>query len=68
MKKNLKQIRFHDLRHSCASMLVSNGFELKDIQEWLGHSDIQITANIYAHLDAKRKTNIANSMSNSFTF
>lgn len=64
----LRHIRFHDLRHSCASMLVSNGFELKDIQEWLGHSDIQITANIYAHLDAKRKTNIANSMSNAFTF
>ena len=64
----LRHIRFHDLRHSCASLLVSNGFELKDIQDWLGHSDIQITANIYAHLDAKRKTNIANSMSNSFAF
>lgn len=64
----LRHIRFHDLRHSCASLLVSNGFELKDIQEWLGHSDIQITANIYAHLDAKRKKDIANSMSNSFSF
>lgn len=64
----LRHIRFHDLRHSCASLLVANGFMLKDIQEWLGHSDIQVTANIYAHLDAKRKTNIANSMSNSFTF
>lgn len=64
----LRHIRFHDLRHSCASMLVSNGFELKDIQEWLGHSDIQITANIYAHLDAKRKKDIANSMSNLFSF
>lgn len=64
----LRHIRFHDLRHSCASMLVSMGFELKDIQEWLGHSDIQITANIYAHLDAKRKKDIANSMSNLFSF
>lgn len=30
-------IRFHDLRHSCASLLIANGFSLKDIQEWLGH-------------------------------
>lgn len=65
---NLRHIRFHDLRHSCASLLVANGFMLKDIQEWLGHSDIQVTANIYAHLDAKRKSSIANSMSKSFSF
>ena len=65
---DLRQIRFHDLRHSCASLLVANGFTLKDIQEWLGHADIQTTANIYAHLDAERKTKIADSMSNSFTF
>lgn len=65
---NLRHIRFHDLRHSCASLLVANGFMLKDIQEWLGHSDIQVTANIYAHLDVKRKSSIANSMSKSFSF
>lgn len=64
----LRKIRFHDLRHSCASMLVANGFQLKDIQEWLGHADIQTTANIYAHLDIERKNKIANSMSNSFAF
>lgn len=69
LKQNgLKEIRFHDLRHSCASLLVANGFSLKDIQEWLGHSDIQTTANIYAHLDADRKNKISISMSNSFTF
>lgn len=60
---NLPHIRFHDLRHSCASLLVANGFTLKDIQEWLGHSDIQITANIYAHLDTARKNSIADSLS-----
>ena len=51
----MPQIRFHDLRHSCASLLISKGFTLKDIQEWLGHSDIKVTANIYAHLDQVRK-------------
>ena len=57
----MPQIRFHDLRHSCASMLVSKGFKLKDIQEWLGHSDIKTTADYYAHLDNERKIAIANS-------
>lgn len=66
-KYNLPHIRFHDLRHSCASLLIANGFTLKDIQEWLGHSDIRVTANIYAHLDTERKKNIASSMSNTFT-
>lgn len=65
---NLRHIRFHDLRHSCASLLVANGFLLKDIQEWLGHADIQTTANIYAHLDVERKNKIAKSMSNAFNF
>ena len=62
---NLPPIRFHDLRHSCASLLVAQGFALKDIQEWLGHSDIQTTANIYAHLDDERKKNISKAMTSS---
>ncbi len=63
-KHNLPHIRFHDLRHSCASLLIAQGFTLKDIQEWLGHSDIQTTANIYAHLDIERKNSIATSLVN----
>ena len=46
-----RPIRFHDLRHSCASLLLANGVSMKQIQEWLGHSDFSTTANIYAHLD-----------------
>ena len=61
-KHNLPHIRFHELRHSCASLLISMGQSLKDVQEWLGHSDIQMTANIYAHLDIARKTSIAASL------
>jgi integrase len=49
-KHNLKKIRFHDLRHSCASLLLANGVSMKQIQEWLGHSNFSTTANIYAHL------------------
>lgn len=60
----LKKIRFHDLRHSCASLLLSNGVPLKQIQEWLGHSDFSTTANIYAHLDYKSKISSAQAMEN----
>ena len=52
---NLKKIRFHDLRHSCASLLVAQGVSMKLIQEWLGHSDMGTTANIYSHVDSVSK-------------
>lgn len=52
LKRNgLRQIRFHDTRHSCASLLLRNGVSMKEIQAWLGHSDYGTTANLYAHLD-----------------
>ena len=51
----LKKIRLHDLRHSCATLLYEQDIQLKDIQMWLGHSDIQTTANIYSHFDYTRK-------------
>ena len=58
----LRRMRFHDLRHSCASLLLANGVPLKHIQEWLGHSDIGTTANIYSHLDYKSKITSAQAM------
>ena len=61
-KNNLKSIRFHDLRHSCASLLYANGVDMKAIQEWLGHSTISTTANIYAHFDFSKKTESANAI------
>lgn len=61
-KNNLRRIRFHDLRHSCASLLLANGVPMKQIQEWLGHSDFSTTANIYAHLDYNSKLDSAQAM------
>ena len=52
-KHGLRHIRFHDTRHSCASMLLKNGVSMKEIQAWLGHSDYATTANLYAHLDVE---------------
>ena len=63
LKRNgLRPIRFHDLRHSCTSLLLKNGVPMKQIQEWLGHSDFSTTANIYAHLDAGSKLTSAQAM------
>ena len=59
---DMKRIRFHDLRHSCASLLYANGVSLKEIQEWLGHSDISTTSNIYTHLDFSSKVSSANAI------
>lgn len=42
-KKGLRHLRFHDLRHSCASLLLANDVPMKAIQEWLGHSNYAIT-------------------------
>jgi integrase len=58
-RAGLKHIRFHDLRHSCASLLLSLGYSMKDIQEWLGHSNFQTTANLYAHADPNNKRSMA---------
>ena len=66
-QNGLRHIRFHDLRHSCASLLLANDVPLKHIQEWLGHSDIGTTANIYSHLDYKSKITSANVMDNILT-
>jgi len=65
-KYGFPHIRFHDLRHSCASMLIANGFNLKDVQDWLGHANITMTADIYGHLDMKRKRSMADSIAGKF--
>lgn len=61
-KHGLRRIRFHDLRHSCASLLLANNVPMKQIQEWLGHSDFSTTANIYAHLDYNSKLSSASAL------
>lgn len=61
-QNGLSRIRFHDLRHTCASLLLANNVPMKKIQEWLGHSEFSTTANIYAHLDFQSKISSAEAM------
>lgn len=58
-RNGLKHLRFHDLRHSCASLLLAHDVPMKAIQEWLGHSNFTITANLYSHLEYNAKVNSA---------
>jgi integrase len=63
----MKKIRFHDLRHSCASLLLANEVPMKMIQDWLGHSDMGTTANIYSHIDSNSKQGSANAIGNALS-
>ena len=65
-RNGFRKIRFHDLRHSCASLPLASGVPMKHIQEWLGHSDFSTTANIYAHLDYSSKLTSASAMESNF--
>ena len=49
-KGNLPDIRFHDLRHTCATLLLGKGVHPKIVQEMLGHSTISITLDTYSHV------------------
>lgn len=62
----MMHIRFHDLRHSCAGLLLAKSISMKAIQEWLGHSNFSTTANLYAHLDTNSKKLSASVLENTF--
>jgi len=62
VNNDLRLIRFHDLRHTAASLLLAAGVSMKEIQEWLGHSDFGTTANIYGHLGVNSKIRSADAM------
>ena len=53
-KKGFRHIRFHDLRHSCATLMRHEGIKMEDIQKWLGHSQLATTEKIYAHFEEEQ--------------
>ncbi len=65
---DLKRLRFHDLRHSCASLLLANGVPMKAIQEWLGHSTFNVTADYYSHLEYDSKISSAEKIASALDF
>lgn len=58
-----KKVRFHDLRHSNATLLLSQGVDFKTIQTRLGHADISTTLNIYSHVSLEMQKTAVNKLS-----
>jgi integrase len=54
-----RSVRIHDLRHTCASMLIARGAHAKAIQQHLGHSSITVTFDVYGHLLPDEQDRIA---------
>jgi integrase len=50
MRAGLREIRLHDIRHTFASLLLSDGASPVYVKEQLGHTSIQMTVDIYGHL------------------
>lgn len=59
---NLPDVRFHDLRHGAATVLLAAKVDLKVVSELLGHSSVAITADIYAHISPEMQQEIVNKM------
>jgi integrase len=62
----LPRVRFHDLRHTCASLLLSLGVPAKLVQETLGHSTYQLTMDTYSHMIPALRDEVANRMDEIF--
>lgn len=63
-KSGVKNIRVHDLRHSCASLLISKGISIVAVSKRLGHTNIEQTLNTYSHLMPDDQTKILNVFEN----
>jgi integrase len=61
-RAGLPRIRFHDLRHSCATLLLSEGVHPKIVSDLLGHSQIGITLDLYSHVTATMQAVAAEAM------
>ncbi|MFD5622406.1 tyrosine-type recombinase/integrase [Streptomyces yangpuensis] len=65
-KAGLRRIRFHDLRHSTATLLLEQGVELVVIKELLGHAHIGVTAAVYAHVRLRLQREAMTALGNAF--
>jgi integrase len=66
-RAKLPQVRFHDLRHTCATLLLSRNVHPKYVQELLGHATIAVTLHTYSHLIPGMGTYTARAMEEALT-
>ncbi len=60
------RLRFHDLRHTCAALLIADGRHLEEIKAHLGHSTIRVTSDRYGHLFPAARQALAASLEDTF--
>lgn len=61
-KYDVSYVRFHDLRHTFATLLIESDVSMKLVQELLGHSTITTSMDIYAHVSEKKKEQVINKL------
>ena len=59
-------LRFHDLRHTCAALLIASGRHLEEVKDYLGHSSIRVTSDRYGHLFPKARAELADALDATF--
>ncbi len=65
-KNNIKKVRLHDLRHTCATMLISNNIPIATVSKMLGHSNVYTTLNTYTHSTNTDEDSAANMFDEKF--
>ncbi len=63
---DLPRVRFHDVRHSAASLLIAAGVELVEVSLLLGHSELRVAADLYSHLQNQTAAKAARHMDAAF--
>lgn len=61
-KFDMRKVRFHDIRHTTATLLLKQGWSIKHIQEWLRHSDPSTTAKFYIDVDEEERARVGFSL------
>ncbi len=61
-----ESLRFHDLRHTCAALLIANGQQMEEVKDYLGHSSIRVTSDRYGHLFPKARATMADALERSY--
>ncbi|WP_370581964.1 tyrosine-type recombinase/integrase [Plantibacter sp. VKM Ac-2876] len=58
----MRRVRFHDMRHTCASLLLAQGVQMRSVMEILGHANMAITSDIYFHVAPTTLRNASDAM------
>ena len=66
-QSGLGHVRFHDLRHTCAALLIAAGRHLEEVKTYLDHSSIRVTSDRYGHLFPEARAALADALDATFT-